>query len=762
MAKKKTNKKAGKGSTKGSTSTKSKKVVGKSPVTPVKKKKKNIFSSLVKYPQHTSENDALYKKIFKGLCGFMLIAMILLSFKSGINSDDKMQNEYEQKLMAYYTSGGEDKSALDLPKTKMHFYGGMFEVITGVTNKMLGSSDINHPRYHKVRHFWNAIFGFFMMFFIAMTAKELAGWRAAIIALLFAFFSPRLLGHSVMNPKDIPFAMGYIMSLYYMIRMWRELPNPTWKTIIGMSFAIGIAVGVRAGGLLVVAIFGLFTAIDFLLKFGPIAIFKEFDKTLAYLKATLIPIVAGLILAIIFWPYAIANPIENIGKSLAELSKYGVNIRLLFDGGMVYAQALPWTYLPKWVLYTIPLFAIIGFPMFFALAFKTFKKYATVPLLALIFAAIFPFVWVILQDSTLYDGWRHLIFPYTAMLVLVALAWDTLIDMFKSNKAVTYGVLGLMTLTALDPAIFIVRNLSFPYTYFNPLIGGIGGAFGQFETDYWGTSIKQGVEYLEDQGILSMDMDETVVIATNFLYPLDRYLKKYKDHYGDAKKVKTVYVRYRQRYDQSWDYGLFNSRFVDGTRIQNGTWPTSHNVHSITANNTPLLSVLKDNKDRLTYRGVKELKAKNYDAAISLLTQEHNKHPDNEIATQNLANAYMNKNDLANALKYVEATYKIDPENIQAMNIHGLYLLNKGKKQEAYAKFKRLTEIQEKFPMGWYYMGVIDLDAGKVQSAFDMAKKSVTVNPKFKPGYELAAKVLDKQGKPQDAKKFRDAAAKIK
>ena len=756
MAKKKTNKKAGKLAT--TTKAKAKKVVSAKKVPPVKKVRKNPLAGLAKYPQHTSENDSLYKNVFRGLCAFMFVTMILLSFKTGINSDDKMQNEYEQKLMAYYTSGGEDKSALDLPKTKMHFYGGMFEVITGFTNKMLGSSNIDHPRYHKVRHFWNAIFGFFAMFFIAMTAKELAGWRAAIIALVCAFLSPRLLGHALMNPKDIPFAMGYIMSLYFMIKMWRELPKPKWSTIIGMSLAIGIAVGVRAGGLLVVAIFGLFTAIDFLVKFGPLAIFKELDKTLAYLKATLIPIFAGLLLAILFWPYALASPIENIGKSLAELSKYGVNIRLLFDGGMVYAQALPWTYLPKWVFYTIPLFAIIGFPMFFALTFRTFKKYATIPQLALIFAAIFPFIWVIIQESTLYDGWRHLIFPYTAMLVLIALAWDALLGMFKSNKMVTYGVIGVLALTALDPAIFIVRNLAYPYTYFNPLIGGVGGAFGQYETDYWGTSIKQGVEYLEEQGILSMDNKEPVLIASNFLYPLDRYMKKYID----AGAAKSVYVRYRQRYNYGWDYGLFNSRFIDGTRLRNNTWPTSNNIHSITANGTPILSIVKADKARLASRGVKDLKSKNYDSAISLLHQEIRQNPDNEIALHSLANAYMNKGDLQNAFKYVNETYKVDPENIQAMNIHGIYLLNTGKKQEAYAMFTRLTKIQEKFPMGWYYMGVIDMDAGKMKDAFNHAKKAVTVNPKFKPGYELAAKILDKQGKPQDAQRFRDAANKVK
>lgn len=756
MAKKKTNKK--KKDAKKSASAVSTKAPVKKKVAVKPKKKSGLLSKFSKYPVHTSEHDGLYKKIFRGLSAFMLLSMILLSLKSGINSDDKMQNEYEQKLMAYYTSGGKDKSALDLPKTKMHFYGGMFEVLTGVTNSILGSDKISEARYHKVRHVWNAIFGFFAMFFVALCAKEVAGWRAAIIALLFAFLSPRLLGHSLMNPKDIPFATGYIMSLYYMIRLWRELPKAKWSTIGGMSLAIGVAVGVRAGGLLVIAIFGLFTAIDFIFKYGFIGIFQQFDKTLAYLKATLIPIFVGLGIAIIFWPYAMANPVENIGNAMAELSKYGVNIRLLFDGGMVYAQALPWTYLPKWVMYTIPIFALIGFPMFFALAFKIFKKHATVPLLALTFSAIFPFVWVIAQEATLYDGWRHLIFPYTAMLVLIAVAWNSLLDLFTSNKTVTYAVAGVLALTAIEPAIFILRNLSFPYIYFNPVAGGMKGAFGNFETDYWATSIKQGVEWMEDEGILSDNMDKPIVIASNFTYNLDQYVRKYTR----AKNVKTVYVRYRQRYDKEWDYGLFQSRFVDGTRLRNKTWPTSNNLHSITSNGVPILSILQEKSNKYAAKGVKALKAKDYNSAISYLQQEIAVCPDNEIALHSMANAYMNMGDLPNAIKYVEETYKLDPENIQAMNIHGLYLMNTGKKSEAYAKFKRLTEIQEKFPLGFYYMGVIDMDANRLDKAFEMAKQAVTVNNKFKPAYELAAKILDKKGQPQNAQKYREAMAKIK
>ena len=63
----------------------------------------------------------------------------------------------------------------------------------------------------------------------------------------------------------------------------------------------------------------------------------------------------------------------------------------------------------------------------------------------------------------------------------------------KEKKTIIYALWGLLTLTALDPALFIVRNTHYPYIYFNPIGGGLGGAFGNYETDYWGVGIRQAL-----------------------------------------------------------------------------------------------------------------------------------------------------------------------------------------------------------------------------------------------------------------------------
>ena len=75
------------------------------------------------------------QKIFWGLAAFGLFLMIGLSFGSGTNADDKFQNDYSKKLVSYYSTFGADTSALLVPDGNMHYYGALFEIVTGFANK---------------------------------------------------------------------------------------------------------------------------------------------------------------------------------------------------------------------------------------------------------------------------------------------------------------------------------------------------------------------------------------------------------------------------------------------------------------------------------------------------------------------------------------------------------------------------------------------------------------------------------------------------
>src|SRR5690606_3873283 len=100
------------------------------------------------------------------------------------------------------------------------------------------------------RHLINAIVGFFAILFAALLVRLFSGWLPAIIALIAIVCSPSFFGHCFNNPKDIPFATGYIMALYYLLKMMKEMPNAKHQTKVMLAISIGFALSIRAGGLL--------------------------------------------------------------------------------------------------------------------------------------------------------------------------------------------------------------------------------------------------------------------------------------------------------------------------------------------------------------------------------------------------------------------------------------------------------------------------------------------------------------------------------
>ena len=59
------------------------------------------------------------------------------------------------------------------------------------------------------------------------------------------------------NPKDIPFAAGGVWALYYLVLIIPTLPRPRWQLVLKLGLACGLTLGVRVGGLLLLAYLGL-------------------------------------------------------------------------------------------------------------------------------------------------------------------------------------------------------------------------------------------------------------------------------------------------------------------------------------------------------------------------------------------------------------------------------------------------------------------------------------------------------------------------
>jgi len=702
-------------------------------------------------PSTGAPNDPLLRKIFWGVVALAFVVLVGLSFGSGINEDDKFQVDYSQKLVNWYGTFGKDTAALNIPQGNMHLYGGFFEVVTGFANKALGFQP-NQLAYHDVRHVGIAICGWVTMLCAALLARLIAGWQAGLFTLIIMLLSPRFVGDSLMNPKDIPFAMGYMLAIYNMAAVLSRMPNPSRWNLAGLVAGLGISLAVRAGGLLNFAYLFMFAGLFLVLKQGFGAVFNI--KTLGrYALIVGGAAVGGYVLALLFWPFALQKPLSNPLYALQKFSFFEIAIRVLFDGENVKSDQTPWIYPVKWIAYTVPLAALLGFVGSLALLPRLLRKYQPLWVVLALFAAVFPVVYVIYKKSNLYDGWRQLTFAYPTLAVMAGLFWHELTQFFAEKKPLRYAVYAVFGLLLADAGAFIVRNPQIPYVYFNPIVGGVGGAFGKYETDYWGISIRQGIEWMEQQGILKPDMEEPVVIATNMLFPMRQFTAKYGD------KVRLKYLRWEKRCDDAWDYALYPTRFIDGVTLQRGFWPPDNAVHMIRANGAPILAILKDN-GRNCALGMAAYKLNDWQGAVDRFQAEVQNVPDNEVAWANLAQSLMNLNRLDSAKVAAEKVLDIAPYDMQASNLIGLYWLNKNDGEKAQAAFEEAIKREPSNPGAWYYLAIIAQVSGDEQLAIRNLDKAIRAAPNFKPAYELAARIYEGQGDMEQAQRIRAAMPK--
>jgi len=214
---------------------------------------------------HVVENGN-WKKAFWAFAIFILVVMPFVSKDYGQSGDEWLQIEYGRDIYNYFAH--HDTQALDysnqnLQHQGIEFYGGIFDFYMDVLHRWFPSIGIL-----ALRHFFNALLGAILMLFTGLLAYRFSKkWMVALLALVFIFFSPRIFGESMNNPKDIPFACGFMIGLYALVAMVQDFPGKIGKHAILLAIGFALAFGVRpAGGVLFVAYIALFYGANYFLN----------------------------------------------------------------------------------------------------------------------------------------------------------------------------------------------------------------------------------------------------------------------------------------------------------------------------------------------------------------------------------------------------------------------------------------------------------------------------------------------------------------
>ncbi|CAN5350316.1 hypothetical protein BH09BAC1_BH09BAC1_25210 [soil metagenome] len=627
----------------------------------------------------TKEN--LFKKVFLGLIVAVGILLPIFSIQTGINADERFQVYIAKYIIPFYTSFGEDQRIflkkdevmpvynqggqeavtkqfnIDMvpQESNLMNYGGLFEFTSMAAAKVVGINTDQDTRFFDVRHFLLGLFTMVCLLFTGLIAKELLGWRAAVFTVAILLLSPRFIGHGMMNSKDIPFAMGYAIAVYYILRFLKAFPIPTWKNSVGVMIGMALALNVRVGALLLFFYFAMFCV----LFWGYFQFIKkekgfEFGNLgKAVLKAGVAGI-GGYFLGLLLWPYGLIDPFGNPLAVLKEQSEFPVFINQLFEGQVVSSKDLPSYYLTKFIYMTTPLTFLVGLVIGAVLLFVNRQKTHIGLWLVLLFTAVFPLFYLSYNNTNVYNGWRHVIFVYPPLVVLAAAGFEYMLRMWHKAFA-KYVVGGLFVALSFSSAIWMAATWPYQYVYFNPLAGGIKAAYGQYVTDYYMIGVKEASNWLlENEKIGSAG--KPIKIATDCVYPVQIYITT------KVKNVELSYQRYHGRTSADWDYAIFYSEYVNPYQLQNSLWPPDGTVYTVEAGGVPICAVLK-RTDKSDYQARQMLQQGRYAEAIPLFEKAIATQKKNEELYSGLGLCYLNTGKVKEGIEMVDYSLQLNPQH---------------------------------------------------------------------------------------------------
>lgn len=458
----------------------------------------------------------------------------LFTFKDyGLSWDEPLYYDYGNASEYAYSIPARLDGTFDLEKSfgasaSDHVTRGpAYLLIGGIFEGLLETFGFDMASAWHLTNFLTYLVG--LTFFYALTRLWLDPWPAALSTAFFAT-QPVFWNHAFINPKDMPFAVFFLISMvlgFRMIDSWDE--KPKWQGTLLPGIFLGITTSIRfIAPYLVLLLFFYF-------------ITKKNWKTIwAFVPYGVVAILTMIAL----WPFLWPNPLERFLFTLHAMSETSANLKILFMGMALPAYDLPRRYFPTLLLTTLTeptwILFIIGVV---GVLYKSFQqKSFDAKLITILawFGIVITLLVVVNPPNS--DGYRHYLFMLPPVFLFAGLGMYEIIKRINIQW-MKYIFAGLILL----PAIYNNITLHpYEYAYYNSTIGGTDSAFREYETDYWLTCYKEAVE----------DFNAVAPQNATLLVKREPYIAAY---YTRA-DIKVLDFRTDLKQAQPGDYLLVNSR----------------------------------------------------------------------------------------------------------------------------------------------------------------------------------------------------------
>ncbi|HMN32494.1 MAG TPA: tetratricopeptide repeat protein [Chitinophagaceae bacterium] len=700
--------------------------------------------------EQITPNQSLLSKIYLFSLVAVFILMTVMSFSYGISGDEVDMNEYGKVILKYFTSFGADHSVFrtseELRSLQVYdynrdnvvqYYGGLFDFVCAIVNK------ISPFEEYTTRHILTAWMGFLAIFFVAKIIKLISSNQASIIAIWLMFLSPFFLGHAMNNPKDIPFAATYIMAIYFIISMFERAPNLKKLDYLWVILSIGATINIRVGGILLIPYLFVFAGIYFITKKY---LQKENVALTLFVKPIFITAILSYFAGSLLWPYALQNPISNPLTALSEMGNFKVNLKQIYEGQKIFSGELPATYLLNSFMITNTFVVLAGIALGFVF-FLSFRKNSKAHILYFVlFTAVFPLLYIIYTKANVYHAWRHVLFIFPSAIVVAAFGWNQMILFFEKMKVKLVGI-GMFFFLLLEPTYFIVSSYPNTITYYNQIVGGVKGAYANYEMDYYYNSLKQCADWFKKTEAPKYKNTDTIWIMSNAAHILSNY-------FTDHKNILVDYIRYPERNQKKWDYLIMHIALIPLEDIKYELWlPSSSTLYKSEVQGKVLSAVIKRPSDD-DLKGFELLQSNAIDSAVIHFENYLKKDSNNTSILNLLSNIFMQTDQVQKATQFINQSYSLDSSNMETKQLMGVISLQNNDFAKAQFLFQQILNENPQYAKGYYYLGVAQMGTNQLDAALNNFNKASQDESIRQGSYKYMGDIFMKKGNPQDAARF--------
>jgi hypothetical protein len=489
--------------------------------TPVARARQRLLHACERFTPSDGPRWDLAFDLASALVGAVVLVLVAMTFGDyGITWDETWHLTYGRHVIHWYVSLFADENALTYRAD--YLYGGSFDAL-GYLARQISPLD----RYPTI-HLFGAMIGCIGLLGAWKFARLLGGPAGGFVGLLLLVLTPVWYGHMFNNPKDMPFAVGYVWALYYEVRILISMPAVPRREWVKASIALGAAMSVRIAGLLtlcylwmLVGLWVLWHARDVYgtgrFRLDPKLLLRYLVRFSPKLLATSL---GAWALMLVFWPWAQLDPLRRPLIALARMSAFNLHERgMPFGNRRISSLSPPPDYLLRYFTFKLPelvLILVVAALVVFIVRAVRLRKHnraerlgLPVPPLApdearrvaigafILFTIVFPWVYAIIKRSPLYDGERHFLFVVPIFVVIAAVTLVQAIRLLAArSRAAAWGGTIVVVAYCVRMVLAMVHVHPHEYLWFNKFVGGLPGALTHYDTDYYGNTYKEAFETL--------------------------------------------------------------------------------------------------------------------------------------------------------------------------------------------------------------------------------------------------------------------------